>query len=177
MTQLAWEKNSEVVEKRKKRPGSERLKFLVGGLVILASILYLVFSSTVSGARFFVNVADVLNSAQHVGQTVRLTGAVVGDTIQYDPSSGDLAFVVAHIQEPYTDLAEALHLASNDPQAQRLQVRMTNQTMPDLLQHEAQAILTGKLGEDGVFVATELLLKCPSRFEENNLRQISAQEG
>ncbi|NJL57955.1 cytochrome c maturation protein CcmE [bacterium] len=34
--------------------------------------------------------------------------------------------------------------------------------MPDLLQHEAQAILTGTLGDDGVFYATELLLKCPA---------------
>ena len=39
--------------------------------------------------------------------------------------------------------------------------------MPDLLQHEAQAILTGALGVDGVFYASELLLKCPSRFEES----------
>jgi cytochrome c-type biogenesis protein CcmE len=38
--------------------------------------------------------------------------------------------------------------------------------MPDLLQNEAQAILSGYLGEDGIFHANELLLKCPSRFEE-----------
>jgi cytochrome c-type biogenesis protein CcmE len=41
-----------------------------------------------------------------------------------------------------------------------------NEVKPDLLQHEAQAILEGKLGEDGTFYATSLLLKCPSRFEE-----------
>ena len=38
--------------------------------------------------------------------------------------------------------------------------------MPDLLQNEAQAIMTGKMGEDGVFYATELLLKCPTKYEE-----------
>jgi len=176
MAQLAWEKTSEVSEKRKNRPGGERLKFLAGGLLVLGAILYLVMSSTVSGARFFVNVADVVNSPQYVGQTVRLTGAVVGDTIQYDPSTGDLSFAVAHIQEPYSNLAEALHLAANDPQALRLHVSMANQAMPDLLQHEAQAILTGKLEEDGTFMATELLLKCPSRFEEKTPGQMSVQE-
>jgi cytochrome c-type biogenesis protein CcmE len=37
---------------------------------------------------------------------------------------------------------------------------------PDLLRNEAQAIVTGKLNEDGVFYAEELLLKCPTRYEE-----------
>jgi cytochrome c-type biogenesis protein CcmE len=41
-----------------------------------------------------------------------------------------------------------------------------NQVKPDLLQHEAQAILTGQLDSNGVFQVSELLLKCPSRFEE-----------
>jgi cytochrome c-type biogenesis protein CcmE len=34
------------------------------------------------------------------------------------------------------------------------------------LKHEAQAIVTGTLGEDGVFYADELLLKCPTRYQE-----------
>jgi cytochrome c-type biogenesis protein CcmE len=37
---------------------------------------------------------------------------------------------------------------------------------PDLLRNEAQAIMTGHLGEDGIFYAEELLLKCPTRYEE-----------
>jgi cytochrome c-type biogenesis protein CcmE len=39
--------------------------------------------------------------------------------------------------------------------------------MPDLLRHEAQAIVTGRIGADGVFYADELLLKCPTRYEED----------
>jgi cytochrome c-type biogenesis protein CcmE len=37
---------------------------------------------------------------------------------------------------------------------------------PDLLRHEAQAIMTGQLGDDGIFHAEELLLKCPTKYEE-----------
>jgi cytochrome c-type biogenesis protein CcmE len=37
---------------------------------------------------------------------------------------------------------------------------------PDLLKNEAQAIMTGKLEADGSFTATELLLKCPTKYEE-----------
>jgi cytochrome c-type biogenesis protein CcmE len=35
-----------------------------------------------------------------------------------------------------------------------------------LLRDEAQAIMTGKLGEDGIFYADELLLKCPTKYQE-----------
>jgi cytochrome c-type biogenesis protein CcmE len=35
-----------------------------------------------------------------------------------------------------------------------------------LLKNEAQAIVTGKLGEDGMFYADELQLKCPTRYDE-----------
>ena len=36
---------------------------------------------------------------------------------------------------------------------------------PDLLKDEAQAIITGSLEPNGEFRATELLLKCPSKYE------------
>ena len=36
---------------------------------------------------------------------------------------------------------------------------------PDLLKDEAQAIITGSLDANGDFQATELLLKCPSKYE------------
>jgi cytochrome c-type biogenesis protein CcmE len=58
-----------------------------------------------------------------------------------------------------------LHAAVNDPTQPRLKV-VYNGVKPDLLKNEAQAIMTGKLGADGVFYAQELLLKCPTKYEE-----------
>jgi cytochrome c-type biogenesis protein CcmE len=42
-----------------------------------------------------------------------------------------------------------------------------NEPKPDLLQHEAQALVEGH-AENGVFMANQggLLLKCPTRYEE-----------
>jgi cytochrome c-type biogenesis protein CcmE len=62
-------------------------------------------------------------------------------------------------------LAAVLHAAVSDPSRPRLQV-VYQGVKPDLLRDEAQAIMTGKLGEDGVFYAEELLLKCPTKYEE-----------
>jgi len=163
---MAWEKTRSA-DKRKVAPTQGRWKFLAGGGVLLCIIAYLVFSGTMIGARYFITVEEVLNNPDYVGQTVRISGAVIGSTIDYDPVTGRLHFTIAHIPPQYEDLATVLHEVANDPTAVRLHIAMEEETKPDLLQHEAQAIIAGRMGEDGVFYATELLLKCPSRFQEN----------
>lgn len=169
MAQLAWEKtNDEALAARLQgRNRQERLKFLVGGALIIGAIVYLILSGTAIGARYFITVEDLVGNPEYVGQTVRVSGAVIGESIVYDPQNLTITFTVAHIPEPFDDLASALHESVNNPNLARMQVRVEGQAKPDLLRHEAQAILTGQMGSDGVFYATELLLKCPSRFEEN----------
>ena len=165
MAQLTWEKPAEPTKaKGTPRPSWERYKFLAGGGVLLAIVAILVLSGTLAGARYFLSVDTVVNDASYIGQNVRLTGAVLGDSIQYDADTGDLSFTIAHVPDQFDDLAVALHESVSDPTRTRVNIVMKNQVMPDLLQHEAQAILTGKMGEDGQFYATELNLKCPSRF-------------
>jgi cytochrome c-type biogenesis protein CcmE len=41
------------------------------------------------------------------------------------------------------------------------------------MRDEAQAIITGHLGTDGVFHADELLLKCPTKYQEAVPSQVS----
>ena len=62
-------------------------------------------------------------------------------------------------------LAEVLHQAVIDPARERVKVVYVG-VKPDLLRNEAQAIMTGQTGDDGVFHADELLLKCPTRYEQ-----------
>ena len=130
-------------------------------------MLYLLISGTLEGARYFITVREVLDEASYLGRTVRISGAVDGESIEYDSEKAIIRFTIVNIANEYDDLATALHEALLDPAAPRLRVLVEDAAIPDLLQHEAQAILTGALGRDGVFDATELLLKCPSRFEES----------
>ena len=150
----------------------QRNKFFIGGTLILAAVVYLIVSSTKASAEYFMTV-DELNAkgSSAVNQSVRLSGAVLGDTIQYDASTLTLTFDVAHVPgdndeiEALGGLAVVLHEAVSDPTRSRIKV-VYEGVMPDLLRNEAQAIMTGKLGEDGVFHAEELLLKCPTKYEE-----------
>lgn len=151
---------------------ASRAKFLVGGLLIAAAIIYLIVSSTKASAQYFMTIEELsAKDSSASGREVRVSGAVLGDTIQYDPETLTLTFTVAHIPgsnkeiEAEGGLAASLHYAVIDPDRARLQAVYVG-PKPDLLRDEAQAIMTGRLGEDGVFYAEELLLKCPTKYEE-----------
>lgn len=173
MTELAWEKPVQA-EALSARPRS-RLTFLAGGVVLLGVVIYLIFTATTSGAQYYITVEELVNNPDFVGQRVRVSGAVIGDTIQYDQRNLIIDFNIAHIPQRTQDLAYTLYLAANNPDSVQVPIHITNQVKPDLLEHEAQAILTGRLGEDGVFYATELLLKCPSRYEEASTDQVAGE--
>ncbi len=166
MTQITWEKQADSVPALTSARTSQRIQFIIGGVLLVAAVALLILSGTLTGASYFLTIDEVV-SGDYVGQTVRLSGAVDGDTIVYDGSNLILDFTIVNIPTETTDLALTLHHAVNDATATRLIVHMEGEVKPDLLQHEAQAIITGRLGADGIFQADELLLKCPSRYEES----------
>jgi cytochrome c-type biogenesis protein CcmE len=150
-----------------------RAKFLVGGVLIVAAVIYLVVTTLQQTAQYFYTVDEIKAQGQEiVGKNLRASGAVVGDTISFDPATLTITFEVVHISSDTAELkdegglAAALHAAVANPSANRMTVVYVG-PKPDLLQNEAQAIVTGKVGEDGVFYADELLLKCPTRYEES----------
>ncbi len=149
-----------------------KVKFIVAGLLIVAAVVYLIVSNTASTANFFLTIEELqAMQGQAAGRNLTVSGAVLGDTIVYDPGKPQVTFTIVQVPgdpqevERAGGLATVLHAAVNNPNAARLEV-VYHGVKPDLLQNEAQAILRGRLGEDGRFYADDLLLKCPSRYEE-----------
>ena len=147
-------------------------KFVIGGILILGAVVFLIWSSTAATQEYFLTVDELNTKGSEVAdKNLRVSGAVIGDTIQYDAQSLTLSFEVAHVPgdnaalETEGGLAIALHEAVIDPSRARIKVVYVG-PKPDLLRNEAQAIMTGHMGEDGIFYAEELLLKCPTRYEE-----------
>lgn len=149
-----------------------RTGVMVAGLLILVGVVFLIVTSTADTARYFLTVEEL--KAQHdelVGRDVTVSGAVLGETIEYDLGGPQVTFTVVQVPgdprevERAGGLAQVLSDAVSNPDATRLQV-VYRGVKPDLLQHESQAIVRGRLEEDGVFHASEVLLKCPTRYEE-----------
>jgi cytochrome c-type biogenesis protein CcmE len=151
---------------------SNRLKFIIGGGLFLVAVVFMVISATRATAEFFMTVGELQEYNDDLeGQNLRISGAVIGDSIQYDVATGQLEFIIAHIPGDQDEIRAAgglsyvLHRAVADPDNPRLRI-LYQGSPPDMLRDEAQAILTGTLNPGGDFLAEELLLKCPSKYEE-----------
>jgi cytochrome c-type biogenesis protein CcmE len=133
-----------------------RLKFLIGGVIVAASVIYLIVSSIGGSAQYYLTVKELKGKSQTmVGRNLRVSGFVMGDSIVYNPQASSLSFDIVDTREELTQTVKAntLKIVYTGPK-------------PDLLQNEAQAIAEGKLDPDGTFVASNLMLKCPTRYED-----------
>src|SRR5688572_14505001 len=119
MAEMSWEKPA-VSAAPKSVASGERIKFVVGGLLLLGAVVYLMISGTIGGAQYFMTVDDIVASSAYAGQTVRISGAVDGETIVYDAQNLIIDFEIAHIPLETNDLALTLHNAVNDASATRL---------------------------------------------------------
>jgi cytochrome c-type biogenesis protein CcmE len=136
---------------------SNRLKFVIGGVLLLATIVYLIVTAMSGNTQLYKTVDEFYaDQARLTGRDLRIAGKVVGDSIvftQIDATTTRLEFdVVDDINNP----------------GQRLHIVAMNEPKPDTLQHEAEALVEGAANENGEFIANPggLLLKCPSRYEE-----------
>ena len=151
---------------------SNRLKFIIGGLLFAAAVIVIVISVTQATVEFYVSVRELAEAEEDfTGQNLRISGAVIGDSISYDPETGWLSFTIAHIPgdddeiESLGGIDAVLHQAVIDSDTPHLRVSYQG-SPPEMLRDEAQAVLTGTLQADGTFLVQELLLKCPSKYEE-----------
>jgi len=147
-------------------------KFVIGGMLVLGAVVFLIWSATTSTSEYFLTIEELhAKGGSIVDRNLRVSGAVIGESIKYDAQSLTLTFEVAHVPadnaaiETEGGLADALHQAVMDPSRERMTIQYVG-PKPDLLRNEAQAIVTGHLGADGVFYADELLLKCPTKYEK-----------
>lgn len=77
---------------------NNRIKFIIGGGLFLVAVILMVISATKATSEFFMTVKEVLEAEDDLqGQNLRVSGAVIGDSIAYDAKTGELRFVIAHI--------------------------------------------------------------------------------
>lgn len=127
---------------------NKKLKFIVGGILIVAAILYLVFSSIQTTGAYYMTVAEVNDEASAlVGKKIRVSGAVVHESENWDAPNLLLNFDIT------------------DDTGQHMPVSFHG-SRPSNFGRATEAIIEGELSPDGVFRADTLLLKCPSRYEE-----------
>lgn len=126
-------------KKMKKRLG------VVSGVIVIVLILVLAIVGGNTAAKS-VAVADTADASLQ-GQKIQVSGNVVENSFS---TEGDV-------------LTFSIYDPDGDP-SQQLVVRYSG-TASSTFGNDVTAICTGKIGEDGVLVATEMVTKCPSKYE------------
>jgi cytochrome c-type biogenesis protein CcmE len=118
---------------------NKRALAIVAGLVLIGGAAALVLNAFQSNLVFFFSPSQVAaNQAPH-NRSFRLGGLVEQGSLKRDPEGLTVSFVV-------TDLA------------QQIPVRYTG-LLPDLFKEGKGVVAEGKLGQDGVFHADQVLAK------------------
>jgi cytochrome c-type biogenesis protein CcmE len=155
MAEASWTKKETTDLAEKSNNG--RLKFIIGGAVLIGAIVFLVVNAMSGNTQLYKTVDEFYgDKARLTGRDLRVAGWVIGDSISYqqiDATTSLLEF----------DIVDDLQAPGN-----RLHIVVHNEPKPDLLQHEAQALVEGRADENGVFTSIPggLMLKCPTRYEE-----------
>jgi cytochrome c-type biogenesis protein CcmE len=128
---------------------ARRGKFVALGVGVAATMAFLVgvavSRSGSGGLVYYVTVPEFLAQGSRTASNVRVNGKVVAGSIERLPTGQDVAFTMA---------------------GEGAEIRVAyHGIIPDTFVDGADVVVEGGLGDDGVFVASTLLAKCPSKYE------------
>jgi cytochrome c-type biogenesis protein CcmE len=148
MSQLINQAQTIPAELGEKKAANGNLKFIIGGFVLLGLVVALIVQATLSTGAYYLTVSELQARVPEIyGERVRVSGQVVDGS------------------EDWNAREVVLRFAITDESGGQLPI-MVNAPRPDNFHRAAEAIIEGELLADGTFQADTLLLKCPSRYEE-----------
>ena len=126
---------------------SSMMKFVIGGVVVAVVIGVLIATSFSGSTSDYLTVAEVKALGPDQTRDSRVSGAIVPDSVEWNTRELHLTFAVE-------DDTGQLDISYHGPQ-------------PDMLVDAVEAVVVGKYDPAAqVFKAEELLMKCPSKYEE-----------
>jgi cytochrome c-type biogenesis protein CcmE len=126
-----------------------RTKFIIGGILVLGTAGYLMASSIGETGMYYLTpvelTAKVKGDSTFFDTGVKMGARVVPGTIARDPGGRAVSFSV-------TDGAQVIPVTYRG-------------VIPDTFTDSVDVVVEGRYKRDGTFVATTLLAKCASRYE------------
>ncbi len=123
-----------------------RKRYIIGGGILLAAIIYLLYLSFGNAVSYYVTVSELYDRETELYDiNVRVAGKVASP-IDWDAEEVELRFTVT---EGGKNMPVIYH-----------------GTQPSGFKAGSSVLIEGKYGPEGIFQASQLILKCPSKYEE-----------
>jgi cytochrome c-type biogenesis protein CcmE len=127
---------------------NKKLKFIIGGVIIVLAIIYLGYGAIKNTGAYYIPLDELNQNPQaYVGKNIRVSGAIIKGSEDWDPTNLMLKFEMS------------------DQTGETILVSFHG-SRPNNFDEATEAIVEGSIQPDGSFKADNLLLKCPSRYEE-----------
>ena len=129
----------------------KRLRFVIGGLLILGALVYLVYGGMQGTMVYYFTVSELkakTADASLYEKGIRVSGKVMDNSIERNDKSREHTFKIVE-------------------GATALPVQYSG-TLPDMFKEGADVIVEGKYTLEGTFMATTLLTSCPSKYEPSD---------
>lgn len=127
-----------------------QMKYLIGAGILFVVIIGLIGFGLTQTGQWSVNLAQLKDKGSAaVGQGVRVSGQLEANSIQKNVASNQIAFVL-------TDGTNRLPVSYNG-------------VVPDTFDRAVEVVAEGKLNPDGSFTASNLLAKCPSKYDDSKI--------
>jgi cytochrome c-type biogenesis protein CcmE len=124
----------------------KKLRLELGAVLILGALVYLGIQAGHSFSQYFIPVNQfVRQQARFSGQVVQVQGKLLADSVHYDAARQVMRFVLT-------------------AQGYRLPVRYVG-AVPTEQYENASAIVQGRMGRNGVFQASEIMIQCPDHYK------------
>lgn len=125
---------------------SSNVKFILGGVVIVAALAWLGFVGFQESKSYYITVDEFYQMQGELqGKTLKVAGDVVEGSI--DRSASTLEFTIGQ-------------------QGRTLRVKYVgHDVIPDTFKDGSKAVVEGTVAKDGVFQARHIEAKCASKYE------------
>jgi cytochrome c-type biogenesis protein CcmE len=127
----------------RKRKRKVPLSFIIAGVAVAGAVLYLVVANTGATAQYYMSISQLRSCTTCSTRAIRVAGTVSNEAITRDAT-------------------QSVHFTINDG-SQTMPVSYGG-TLPDTFHADAQIVVEGHLAS-GVFLAQQVLVKCPSKYQ------------
>jgi len=122
-----------------------RKKYLVGAVILVLAVGYLFYLSFSSSVSYYVTVSEFYSKGTELYNTdVRVAGTI-SDPIDWNAEDVELSFTI-------TEGGKNMEVAYRGAR-------------PSGFKAGSSILVEGKYSPEGIFMASQLIMKCPSKYE------------